>query len=1268
MKKRLIAGVCLWATPLLLAAQQVNYLDNLSDFIENTAVFELNQEEGRSYFIPEKQISLNGDWKFFYSDTPEGIPSDFFSREFDDGDWNSIRVPSNWEMQGYGDKLFRNVHAPFPTAFPDEVTNPMYSWMRGPAPLFAVLPPAVPKRYNPTGAYRKTFTVPASWQGEEVFLRLEKVASASFVWVNGQEVGYNEGAQEPAEYRITPYLKAGENTVAVHVVKYSDGYYLEGQDYWRLAGIFDDVWVYATPTVRLFDWQVITDLDATYTDASLELVVDIKKYGETPTSAYAVQAFLSDVQGEPVAELGCESFTLGGAGKQVVRLKQAIKQPRKWTSETPHLYTLKMQLLGADGKVLDQAQTRIGFKETEIRDGVFYLNGVPLKVNAQNSHMQHPDWGHVMTEEVIRKDFEILKRFNFNAVRTSHYPPVNRYLELADEYGLFVIDEAGVEAHATEYVSDLPAFTAMYRERVRRMVLRDRNHPCVLFWSAGNESGEGFNISEVVEEGKLYDPTRYWMYGGNAYAHPAEEIIGPRYPIPLEVDTRIGLSLTDSDRRPSFMDEYLSVAGNGGGGMDDYWRAIYAHPRSMGGAIWDFVSVGLTERVRLLTDRSPNGISAHLMGNARLVKNRDGNALDLNGHDQWVEVYRDDRIEIDGDQLTLSLAVYPRELVSSCGSFLTKGNYQFGIQQQGKDSLEFYLYTTKRESIRAALPADWELHWHQLTAVYDGQVMALYIDGVKKASGRANGQITNFPFPINIGRNAEVHGQETAVYICDALLDNVGIFTQALDPQNIAPEKAAFWLDFEKETDGGTFYSYGIGARTYGSIWPDRRVQPEMWQMKKSVQPIAIEWVDPESGWVEVWNRNHFLDASHYRTTWCLEADGERLQEGVLDLAVPPLTRKRVRIPFTKPAIVPGKEYRITVSSCLRDKEVWAEAGWEVAWDQLELPWRKASTESAASPGKVSLVQESDGLLVVRGSDFSYTFDKGKGCLVSIRQKDKELLQKPLRLNVWRAPLANEQDQWNSRSARSSNWRTGYWEQIATEYYSMGLDQLTAYPVSVEAFEEDGKAYVRVREITLTGISSMGNTDLYIFGVQHGGFESLSDYAIDGNGELTLHHQIYPQGQLPLWLPRIGLTMTLNKELDAVTWYGRGPQENYPDRKSGYKIGVYASTVQDMYEPYLLPQDYGLRTDNRWVRLTDKAGDGLEFRVNELFNFNAYPYSTENLTRAMYTYQLQEQDGITFNLDYATSGVGCTARGIFPGYRVYPQVWDREVRIRLVSE
>lgn len=1233
----------------LILAQPAKFLDDIYYYIENTSVFEVNQEEGRTFYLPEKSISLNGDWKFLYSETPDGVHNNFYTIRFNDEKWNSIPVPSNWEMEGYGDRIFRNQNAPFPII--GQKNAP-------PEPdVFAVTVPNVPREYNPTGAYRKSFKIPSSWNGDQVFLRMEKTASASFVWVNGEEVGYNEGAQEPAEYNITKYLKNGTNTIAVFVIKYCDGYYLEGQDYWRFAGIFDDVNIYATPDVRLFDWYVVTDLDDTYTNADLSVQIDVKKYTTSPSVSFTLKASLYDDDNNLVAEMTSDKFSIGNVGKKQVELNQEIINPLKWTAETPNLYTLKMELITEEGIIQDKAEQRIGFKETHIDGELFTLNGVPIKINATNSHMQHMDLGHVMTEEIIRKDFEILKQFNFNAVRTSHYPPVNKYLQLADEYGLYIIDEAGVEAHATMYVSELPEFTEMYRDRSAKMVLRDRNYPCVLFWSAGNESGEGMNITEVVEVGRKYDHTRYWMYGGNVYSHQTEDIIGPRYPSPIELDMRIGFGF-DGDIRPSFMDEYLSVAGNALGGMEDYWNAIYSWPRTIGGAIWDFVSPGITADTRLLEDKSPNNVPVHLMGNnIKLVAGKTGKVADLNGHDQWVEIYRHDSLEIKGDKLTIAMDVFPRKLNASGGHFITKGSNQFGVRQVRTDSLEFYIYTNAKHELHVALPNDWENNWHNLAAIYNGKEMVVYIDKDKKGSKQVSGKIKNFPFTISLGRDSEIDGGETPGYMCDAMIDNVEIFADAVYPNSSNHKNAMLWLDFEKETNHGTFLSYGAGARAYGHIWGDREVQPEMWEMKKVGQPIEIILLDADKGSVEIWNRNHFTNALQYETHWYLEADGELLEQGVLDLDIPPMERKFFKIPYSKPTLEEDAEYRVTVSSSLKEDKIWAKAGHEVAWSQLELPWKKEIATVKDISSKATFTQ-SDQEVKVIGEGFEYTFDKNLGALASMIVEGKEMLKSPFLVNVWRAPMANDLDWWGSGAARSLNWKEGYGNFVAAEFYSTGIDQLSYYPVYTKVSEVDGKVYVNIRQITLFGESAEGESDNY------NGLENIYNYIIDGEGEITIRHTSKSQGRrLPLYYPRFGLTFTLDESLDEVEWYGRGPQENYPGRKSGYKIGIYNSTVDDMYLPYIKPGDYGLRTDNRWVKMVDEQGNGLEFKVNELFNFNAYPFSTENLSKSIYTYQLQKQDGITFNLDYATSGVGDSSAGVMRSYWVYPSMFEREIKV-----
>lgn len=1246
-----------------------DYMGHIYEYIENLDVFEEGQEESRAYYMPAHTRSLNGQWKFFFADTPEGIPSNFFEEHFADAKWTRIDVPSNWEMRGFGDAQFRNVHAPF-----------------------KVNPPFVPHEYNPTGAYRTTFTVPQDWNGEEVFLRFEKVASASFLWVNGQQVGYNEGAQEPAEYDITRFLKKGRNTIAMLVTKFSDGYYLEGQDYWRLAGIFDDVYVYATPKTRLFDWYVTTDLDKNYCDADLKVEATVRSYDDTPiTSPFKVKAVLLDAAGKEVTWMESQAATFAAGSKtQTVTLRQQIKNPLKWSAETPNLYSLKMYLVdAATGKRIDaalgeveDARQDVGFKETEMINNVFYLNGKPLKVNAQCSHMQDPDNGHAVTDELIKKDMTILKQFGFNGVRTSHYPPVPRYLEYAARYGLYIIDEAGVEAHATEYVSSDKRFIPMYQERVRRMVLRDRNQPAVLFWSAGNESGEGPNIGEVIREGRRYDNTRWWMYGGNAYSHPDEEIIGPRYPTALSLDLKVGLH-GDDDVRPSFMDEYISVAGNGGGMFDEMWRAVYTHDRCIGGAVWDFVSPGLTQTARQLVDRSDRHVMSTIMGNAKLVtdsRNKKNHVLDLNGHDEWVEIYRDDSLELCGQSLKIAFDVFPRKLVSSCGSFLTKGEWQFGVQQDGKEKLNFYINTDKcpesampkinmnepwamyrmqqlmpknyRYVLSAPLPANWEDNWHHVEAVYDGQQMTLAIDS-NQVSTEAKGNIINAPFPVNIGRNEQTHGQDTDVYICDAQMDNVVIANQFGE---------LLHLDFEQEQQGETYFTWGIGARTYGTIWPDRTVQPEAYQMKRSTQPISCRLLSGDDGAIEVWNRNHFLNASYYDFRWMLYEDGKCIQEGALDLDVAPLSKRVVKLPYTRPSLKPGCEYRVMVSSRLKQSEIWAEKGFEMAWDQFDLPWHQEAIVSDKAVGKLTLTKN-DEAITVEGENFAYVFTPD-GQLCSIKQGGEELLKSPLQLNVWRAPLAVEVDSWSQGNIIYHDKKAWNGSQIANEYYSNNLQQITRLPISCQAVEAEGQVFVSVRCFSQFGPVIKAKLDEYIFGTKYMGYSEVYEYRINGDGTLVLHHTLEPENTQISLLPRIGLTLTLNEDMQQVAWFGRGPEENYPDRKTGYPIGEYQNTVDGMFEPYLIPQDCGLRCDTRWLTMANASGHGLRFAMDEPFNFNAYNYSTENLTKAVYTYQLQRQQGVTLNLDYATTGVGCTACFVLPGYQALPTRYERTITIK----
>jgi beta-galactosidase len=1255
MNKKILLIVVALSCVVKANSQQTGFQENVYKFLEDPGMFAINQEPGHVPLVPFTGIeealenkwaeswgyfSLDGQWKFKWSENPDGCPKDFFQQNFNDQMWDSIKVPGNWEMHGYGQAMFRNTVQPFHAD-----------------------PPNIPHDYNPVGSYRKSFQLPSSWKDKQIFLHMEAATSATFVWVNGKEAGFNEGANEPAEYNITRYVKPGINVIAVNVYKYSAGTYLEAQDFWRLAGIFRNVYLLATHDVHIRDFFVTTDLDEDYRDARLTISADIKNYADRPVQDYSVRISLFDKNRKQKGNtITADKIFVSGKESKSTVVSARVINPDKWSAEFPNLYYLIFELLGPDHKVVEVLSNRIGFKKVEVKHQALYVNGAPVKLNGVNSHMQHPETGHAMDVETLHKDMVLMKQFNINCIRTSHYPPNREYLDLADELGMYIVDETGDEAHATEYISESPKWTAAYVDRVRGMVLRDRNHPCIIFWSAGNESGFGDNICKVIQEGKRLDPTRLFMYGGNTddvgwkNEVPCEDIIGPRYATPYELKTRIAEVPESQDARPSFMDEYISVAGNGGGGLDEYWDIINNYPRCIGGALWDWVSPGIREKIIALSDASGNHIHTTIQGGGRLTDGKSGKAVDLSGHDQWVDVYRHPALDITGDQLTLSLWVYPRSW-NTDGTYITKGSYQYGLVQNPRDSLRFYIAGNKQVSLSVLIPPNWENNWHHLAGIYNGKNLAIYIDG--KCAGTKPGsiRITNKPFPVNIGRNAELVQQEYTGNTSNALFDQVAIFNKAIaieqliNPSQALKNEALLWLDFDDLQEQGDYFSLGLGARSYGLIFPDREIQPELWQVKKSAQPVHVDLIDPIKGIIKIWNRYQFSNLSDLKTTWYILADDKVIQQGNLKISVGPSQQIETAIPYKKPDILPDTEYRLLVNFTLKESNSWAPQNFEIAWDQMELPWDKSSGDiKVQNAPKVSMAETSSTILV-SGLNFTYTFNKTTGRIDSMNYMGRQLLREGPKLNVWRAPLANEQDPWSLRMSQLTFRKQGMGDGPSNTWYSFGLDHLS--------FKVDHISYVEDKNNTVKII-----VEDHAEGSDYRtAFYNHYEYIINGFGEVSINHIITPLGLMPEWIPRMGIQLIINKEFETVKWYGRGPFENYPDRKTGAKIGIYKSTVQDMKEKYLIPQDYGLRTDIRWVRLENSEGYGLDFKGDKLFNFSVQPYETDNLTRASYPYQLQPFDGLTFNLDYATSGVGCTAISVLNQYRVLPQVYKFTVRL-----
>ncbi len=550
---------------------QRNRLPACAHFVpHDDAPSALTFDRGRS----DRLLSLNGQWKFHYADHPGRAPERFFAEAFDDTAWADLPVPSQWQMHGYGRPHYTNVIYPFP-----------------------VDPPHVPSD-NPTGSYRRGFLLPDGWLEDSVILRFDGVDSAFHVWLNGREVGYSQGSRLPAEFDVTDHLRSGINTLAVRVYQWSDGSYLEDQDMWWLSGVFRDVTLVRRPRQHIGDIRVRTPLDGDCRDARLQVqftIVSRKATDAATMSPLSVRLTLMDpsvgmLPGFPVSrEVSSPTEWTG------VELEMPVAQPRKWSAEDPALYHLAVELLSQQGEILEAVALRVGFRRVELKGGNLLVNGRDILFKGVNRHEFHPLYGRSVPYESMVEDVLLMKRHNINAVRMSHYPNDPRFYDLCDEYGLYVIDEADLECHGFMTVGDADRLSAdeewrdAYVDRAQRMVERDKNHPCIILWSLGNESSFGRNHEAMAERIRGLDPTRLLHYEPDSGARVAD-VHSTMYTSHAELD-RLGRQ-SDLDK-PHILCEFAHAMGNGPGGLREYVDLFYRYKRLQGGFVWEWLDHGI---------------------------------------------------------------------------------------------------------------------------------------------------------------------------------------------------------------------------------------------------------------------------------------------------------------------------------------------------------------------------------------------------------------------------------------------------------------------------------------------------------------------------------------------------------------------------------------------------------------------------------------------------------------------------------------------------
>ena len=586
-----------WLIAVLFATQAVGQVGSaVTPDWENPRVFGINKEPAHATlhaFPTLKQAesddrnekdeftqSLDGLWKFHWAPDPDHRSLDFFKPGFDVSSWRQIPVPSNWEMQGYGTPIYTNITYPFimdapkVTETPDDPKWTAYS------------------QRDPVGSYRRDFEIPQNWNGREIFLTFGGVNSAFYVWVNGEKVGYSQDSRLPAEFNITKYVKPGKNMVAAEVYRWCDGSYMEDQDFWRMSGIFRHVTLTSRPQLHVRDFQVLTPFDAQYQNATLKVRAIVRNLGAGSKSA-SVGVTLVDRTGKQVFRPLWKQTQVAAGAESTIEFDQAVANPKKWSAEVPNLYKMILTLEDADRNVIEAIPWKVGFRQSEIKGDQILFNGKKLMIRGVNRHEFDPDLGQVVTRERMIEDIRLMKQNNINAARTSHYPNVPEWYELADEYGLYILDEANIESHGygageKQRISDSEDYTAAHVDRVSRTIERDKNHASIIGFSMGNEAGYGRNFIAAKYWANSHHPEFFIIYQPHDSIHG--DALSPMYVKPQNI---VSYYQEYGKGRPFFEIEYAHAMGNSTGNFQQYWDVFELEPWAHGGFIWDWVDQGI---------------------------------------------------------------------------------------------------------------------------------------------------------------------------------------------------------------------------------------------------------------------------------------------------------------------------------------------------------------------------------------------------------------------------------------------------------------------------------------------------------------------------------------------------------------------------------------------------------------------------------------------------------------------------------------------------
>ena len=1185
-------------------------------------------------------------------------------------DWKTnLQLPCSWTRQGFDFSIYTNVTMPWQSKYDSNVSAPN-----------------APANYNPVGLYRKTFKVTDDMKAANgrVYLSFQGVESSYYVYVNGKEVGYSEDSYSPHSFDITDYLTTdgSDNLLAVEVHKFCDGTWMEDQDMFYDGGIFRDVYLYSAPLVHIQDYKVETDLDENYENATMKLNVTVANASKAAAEGYKVDVRLYDQDGKmfvndmtmdldtvPVAD-GDNDGSVSAAGSKLVL------SPELWSAETPNLYTMVLSLYDSKtGTYMGSVSQQLGFREIEFTKSEVDTNGnrittdseyKPITINGKqlllkgtNRHDTDPEYGKYVPHETQEEDIKLMKQYNLNALRTSHYSNDEYLYYLCDKYGIYVMGETNLESHALMDQGEKQVnFKNLAMDRTVTAFNRLKNRTAIVMWSTGNENY--YSSSASYANGMFYD--LIWYFKNNDSTRPIHsessdgnngtDMRSNMYP---SVDTLYSRAAANM---PYVLCEYDHAMGNAVGNLKEYWDAIRSSDNMLGGFIWDWVdqsrilSLDNLPQSYVVTEKKDGVVGSASISSVN--ENPDSGALtgkSANGYALFESDKYNEALSGSGKSFTVEVICKP-ESDGAEKVLIAKGDHQFALKTNSSKQLEFFAYYNNNwNSVTAKKPDNWVGNWHQVVATYDKGAIKIYCDGELIGSGNGNTTIASSSVALGVGCSAD-NGRTF-----DGEISMGRVYSRALSLEEIKAQNSTtpaiteksddvlLWADFagltvdesskpydyyaEKDAHAnlysdeikGSFYGYGGDSGespndnsfcVNGLVSPDRDVQPELYEVKYQYQSV---WFSTDDSMllgetIDVYNENNFLNLNDFDVTWTLTEDGKEIGSGKLsaeDTNIAGRESGSIKVPYR--ASMPeekkaGAEYYLNLSVQLKEDTEWAKAGHEVAYEQFQIPAEVTKVEPTINTN-VTVDDSAEDVIKVSGTDFSFEVEKATGTLKNYVYKGETLLTSGPVPNYWRGILNNDNGNYD-----------GNWKNVNKN--------VTASDIAVGT-NDAGQKTIRV---TLASASQANLKQTMV-------------YKVDGSGAVTVDATVDATGTSLGRYIRIGTVMELPEGYENVEWYGNGPVEAMWDREDFATVGRYSNTVSGMFYPYLDTQDTGTVTGVKWISVTNpSAKSAMAIAATDTVEASALHFTVDDLDQAQHPYELTKLDSTILTVNYRSQGTG----------------------------